>query len=144
MNKFVFGITFILYVLFIDYVTSMLIFDFRKYIKKRMIKDRNKGLRVLDYIDENEILAQLSEEASEVAKAALKLRRARDRKNPTPVSIREAWADLNEEYGDVLNCLYALFNDDDDRIYDFFEHANITADEKRKRWIKRLKERDQF
>lgn len=109
-----------------------------------MIKDRNKGLRVLDYIDENEILAQLSEEASEVAKAALKLRRARDRKNTTPVSIREAWADLNEEYGDVLNCLYALFNDDDDRIYDFFEHANITADEKRKRWIKRLKERDQF
>ena len=32
-----------------------------------MIKDRNKGLRVLDYIDENEILSQLSEEASEVA-----------------------------------------------------------------------------
>ena len=95
-----------------------------------MIKDKN--LRVLDYIDENEILAQLSEEASEVAKAALKLRRARDRKNPTPVSIREAWANLNEEYGDVLNCLY-----------DFFEHANITADEKRKRWIERLKERDQ-
>jgi hypothetical protein len=26
----------------------------------------------------------------------------------------------------------------------FFEHANITADEKRKRWIKRLKERNQF
>ena len=42
-----------------------------------MVKDRNKGLRVLDYIDENEILAQLSEEASEVAKAALKLRRER-------------------------------------------------------------------
>lgn len=47
-----------------------------------MVKDRNKGLRVLDYIDENEILAQLSEEASEVAKAALKLRRTRDRKEP--------------------------------------------------------------
>lgn len=40
MNKFVFGITFILYVLFIDYVTSMLIFDFRKYIKKdKLLKD---------------------------------------------------------------------------------------------------------
>lgn len=106
-----------------------------------MIKDKN--LRVLDYIDENEILAQLSEEASEVAKAALKLRRARDRKNPTPVSIREAWDDLNEEFGDVLNCLYALFDDNDTCTHNFFVHAIATADEKRKRWIKRLKERDQ-
>ena len=38
----------------------------------------NKENRVLDYISENEILAQLGEEAAELSQAALKYRRARD------------------------------------------------------------------
>ena len=49
MNKFVFGITFILYVLFIDYVNSMLVFDFRKYIKKdKLLKDLKFSINLLN------------------------------------------------------------------------------------------------
>ena len=44
-----------------------------------------------------EILAQLAEETSELAQAALKLRRAIDKENPTPKSQAEATDDLIEE-----------------------------------------------
>ena len=54
-----------------------------------MIKDKN--LRVLDYIDGKEILFQIGEESSELSKAAIKFYRAIDMKNPTPVSINEAY-----------------------------------------------------
>ena len=74
-----------------------------------MIKDKN--LRVLDYIDGKEILIQMGEEGSELSKAAIKLYRAIDMKNPTPVSINEAHENLVEEFGDVLNCIYAYFDD---------------------------------
>lgn len=107
-----------------------------------MIKDKN--LRVLDYIDGKEILIQMGEEGSELSKAALKLYRAIDMKNPTPVSINEAYDNLVEEFGDVLNCLYAYFDDNEDSVCKFVLRADKIADEKRKRWIKRLKERDQF
>ena len=101
-----------------------------------MIKDKN--LRVLDYIDGKEILIQMGEEGSELSKAAIKFYRAIDMKNPTPVSINEAYENLVEEFGDVLNCIYAYYDDDEDCI------LNEIANEKRKRWIKRLKERNQF
>lgn len=42
------------------------------------------GKCVLDYLPREKILAQLAEEASELAQAALKLRRALDGTNPTP------------------------------------------------------------
>lgn len=45
--------------------------------------DRNT---VYDLLPEDELLAQLAEECSEAAKAALKLRRVRNGANPTPVS----------------------------------------------------------
>lgn len=106
-----------------------------------MIKDKN--LRVLDYIDGKEILIQMGEEGSELSKAAIKFYRAIDRKNPTPVSINEAYENLVEEFGDVLNCIYAYFDDDAEKIWSFTVEADKIADEKRKRWIKRLKERDQ-
>ena len=107
-----------------------------------MIKDKN--LRVLDYIDSKEILIQMGEEGSELSKAAIKFYRAIDMKNPTPVSINEAYENLVEEFGDVLNCIYAYFDDDADCILAFTSKANEIANEKRKRWIKCLKERDQF
>ena len=48
----------------------------------------------LEYIVENlsdeDILCQISEEADELAKAALKLRRAITGTNPTPVTVDEA------------------------------------------------------
>ena len=96
-----------------------------------MVKDKN--LRVLDYIDGKEILIQMGEEGSELSKAAIKFYRAIDMKNPTPVSIN-----------DVLNCIYAYYDDDEDCILAFTSKANEIANEKRKRWIKRLKERDQL
>lgn len=60
-----------------------------------------------------EILAQLAEEASELAQAALKLRRAIDKENPTPKSKAEATDDLIEEIADVQLCLEVLFYDSD-------------------------------
>ena len=45
--------------------------------------------KVSDILPKTEILAQLAEEASELAQAALKLRRALDGTNPTPKSVAE-------------------------------------------------------
>lgn len=52
-----------------------------------------------------EVLAQLAEEAAELSQAALKLRRALDKRNPTPVSVAEADMSLQEEFADVLLCM---------------------------------------
>lgn len=57
--------------------------------------------KISDYLPKTEILAQLAEEASELAQAALKLRRALDGKNPTPKSVEECEANLLEEAADV-------------------------------------------
>ena len=48
-----------------------------------------------------ELMAGLAEEASELAQAALKLRRVWDQTNPTPKKEEEAVEDLFEEIGDV-------------------------------------------
>lgn len=45
--------------------------------------------KISDILPKTEILAQLAEEASELAQAALKLRRALDGTNPTPKSVEE-------------------------------------------------------
>ena len=47
--------------------------------------------KVSDILPKTEILAQLAEEASELAQAALKLLRALDGTNPTPKSVEEVW-----------------------------------------------------
>lgn len=59
-------------------------------------------------LPKTEILAQLAEEAAELAQAALKLRRALDGTNPTPVSEAEAGAALIEELSDVALCCKLL------------------------------------
>ena len=48
-----------------------------------------------------ELLTGLAEEASELAQAALKLRRSLTQVNPTPVTDDEAFEKLYEEAGDV-------------------------------------------
>lgn len=76
-----------------------------------------KNDAVFDLLPEEELLAQLAEECSEAAKAALKLRRARDGVNPTPVSEEEAFSNLVEELADIYLCSIVLFGgelDDDD------------------------------
>ncbi len=64
---------------------------------------------MLNYVKENvnfkERLAQLAEEATELAKAALKFRRTLDDENPTPISKDKAFKNLLEEIDDVALCL---------------------------------------
>ena len=55
-----------------------------------------KNDAVFNLLPEEELLAQLAEECSEAAKAALKLRRVRNGANPTPVSEEDAFSNLVE------------------------------------------------
>lgn len=59
---------------------------------------------VIKTLGTEELLAQLAEKAAELGKAALKLRRALNGKNPTPVSPAEALRNVREEMADVLLC----------------------------------------
>lgn len=69
--------------------------------------------KMRDVLPETEILAQLAEEASELAQAALKKRRVLDGTNPTPVSLKEANDNLVEEGADVLLCLLETIPSDE-------------------------------
>lgn len=80
-----------------------------------------------------EILCQLAEEAAELAQAALKLRRALDGTNPTPVSKDAAAEALLEEFADVTLCGRLLLSKE--------QTDEMKAIRKRKqaRWVARLK-----
>lgn len=80
-----------------------------------------------------EQMAGLAEEATELAHAALKLRRAIDGSNPTPVTEREAVNNLIEEIGDVLLCLEVLGFPVEPAAY------RKDMDAKLERWVRRLK-----
>lgn len=54
--------------------------------------------KVSEILPPTEILAQMSEERSEGAQAALKLRCALDGTNPTPKTIEECWEKAQEKY----------------------------------------------
>ena len=82
------------------------------------------------YLQKAEILAQLAEEAAELAQAALKMRRVIDGQNPTPVRFADAYHNLIEEYSDVVCCMRELGVSCSIDI--------ISA--KKARWIRRLKE----
>lgn len=80
-------------------------------------------------LDEDTILMQLAEEASELAQAALKLIRSKEPSiNPTPISESKARQNLIEEFSDVL-LVAAELNIQGD--IDIMEH-------KEQRWIKRI------
>jgi NTP pyrophosphatase (non-canonical NTP hydrolase) len=91
---------------------------------------------IRDQLPEEELLAQLAEEATELAQAALKMRRILDGRNPTPVRLSEAWANLQEEIADVLNCLQVLDISTNDQEY------QETIRQKQERWCGRLWKRD--
>lgn len=88
---------------------------------------------VLDKVPVWELLAQVAEEATELAHAALKARRVFDIGNPTPISLEEAYDQLEEEIGDLLLCLEMLG-------YDLKELGLFRAqmDDKLQRWADRL------
>ena len=54
--------------------------------RKRQMMDK-----IRDYLSDAEIVAQLAEEASELTRAALKLRRVLDGTNPTLVALKKRW-----------------------------------------------------
>lgn len=59
-----------------------------------------------------EVLAQLAEEGAELSQTALKMRRALDGTNPTPVTLEEAERQLQEEFADVLLCMSIIGADE--------------------------------
>ena len=61
---------------------------------------------IVNNLSDEDILCSISEESAELAKAALKLRRALTKTDPTPVTVDEAKANLFEEYSDVLGSFW--------------------------------------
>lgn len=90
---------------------------------------------IKEKLSQEELLCQLAEEASELAQAALKLRRVYDGSNPTPVKRSEAFNNLKEEVADVLLCLDTLNMNAYNRDYSDFWNRKIH------RWAKRLREK---
>ena len=97
----------------------------------------------LEYIAENlsdeDILCQIAEEAAELAKAALKLRRAMTQTNPTPVTVEEALKNFIEEYGDTVVAMTAYYMKHgviDRKVADILEQNYP----KYNRWAQRIKE----
>lgn len=91
---------------------------------------------VIDCLPTAELLAQLAEEAAELAQAALKLRRCYDGTNPARVPKEDAMKALQEEVADVLLSLRALGMDSR-------EHRKIyeeIAAHKTERWAKSLEQ----
>jgi len=79
------------------------------------------------------LLEQLAEEATELAKAALKQARIIRGENPTPVTINEAYASVMEEYADVVQCareLRLVVNEDQIRRKDIRWHNRINEGKK--------------
>jgi len=91
---------------------------------------------IIEHLPITEMLAQLAEECNELAQAALKLRRAVDGTNPTPVSIREASDQLDEEESDVRCCLELLHFYGTEKNLEWMD----TVYPKVERWRKRLEE----
>ena len=84
-----------------------------------------------------ERLCALAEEASELAQAALKLRRVYDQTSPTTVPYEAAIGNLHEEIADVMTCVRALELDE-------AWHKKLQdqiSEEKLRRWAKRIAER---
>lgn len=95
----------------------------------------------IDYIAKNisegDILCQLAEEASELAHAALKLKRAIEGTNPTPVSKYEAMKNLVEEMVDINLCSEIIEEKFSDSLpVDWGDEIHIN---KADRWCQRLK-----
>ena len=78
----------------------------------------------------DELLAGLAEECSELAQAALKLRRAYTQFNPTPIKEERAEDDLYEEIADVFLYLEQIGYPE--------SYVKEIMNKKRERWSKRM------
>ena len=83
------------------------------------------------------LFVQLAEECDELGQAALKMFRILDGRNPTPVPIDQAIADIFEEIADVLGVLRTLELTGAEYAA---QYGQISSD-KFERWVGRLKEK---
>ena len=90
-------------------------------------------------VPDTELMAQLAEEAAELAHAALKLRRAIDGTNPTPATVEEARAAMIEEAADVL--LLVMPSPEEQK--QVLEQIREIQDVKLRRWADRLREKEE-
>lgn len=93
--------------------------------------------QVRDALSQEELLCQLAEEASELAQAALKLRRVYDGTNPTPKKRSEAFDNLLEEIADVYLVSVVLDIPGGRRFAEIMRIATAKAE----RWASRLEQR---
>ena len=90
---------------------------------------------IRERLPREELLAQLAEEATELAQAALKYRRALDGKNPARVDVEYAFLAMLGEIADVGLALQALAIPEDDVAMSFIQE---TIQDKTKRWRRAL------
>lgn len=95
----------------------------------------NKRLNPRFYLGQLDLLLQLTEEANELSKAAVKMVRVIRGVNPTPVKYDDAMESLLEEVADVQVVLGEVLNMDD------WESVAVLRPEKLSRWISRLEEK---
>lgn len=88
-----------------------------------------------DFLPVSELLLMLAEEATELAQAAMKVRRCIDDLNPTRMTYTEAVTQLNEEWADVLLSKRQIPLINDEFVYQVMQY-------KHKRWLEHLKEHE--
>jgi len=86
---------------------------------------------VLDLIGQPAVFEQLAEEAAELAQAALKYARILRGENPTPMSAKDGYEHVVEEYTDVMLCAKTLDLQPNRLLMDF----------KHQRWLTRILEK---
>ena len=93
------------------------------------------------YLPETEVLAQLAEEAAELAQALLKYCRMCGHGSYTPLNPKDAMDAVIEEYADLLLAMEASFpRCEGNRM--FYNNLERVYQEKAKRWAERLKDHD--
>lgn len=86
-----------------------------------------------------EVLAQMAEELTEAAQAALKLRRAMDGGNPTPISVDTGMNNLIEELADCQLCEDIFFHGMATQCVNHaYREIDRIKSEKMERWETRL------
>lgn len=92
-------------------------------------------IKIKQQLSDEELLCQLAEECSELAQAALKMRRVMDGANPTPVNSDEATLAITEEIADVILVLRVL-----GYHYETW-YTELIQNQKLSRWVQRLDEK---
>lgn len=99
-----------------------------------------RALEITNTLSEPAILEQFAEECVELSQVALKMARKLRGENPTPKTIEDIRNDFREEYADVMNCVGVLFTLPQYETIFSSEWFLPILDQKRERWIERLKE----